>query len=69
MACGCASRMREILRMNGHVLEEDGVWRRPDDPFEVPDERIEEEHFKVLIETINSRLFGQRAANFLKRIT
>lgn len=65
MACGCASRMRTILRMSGYTLE-DGEWTKGD--HQIPDERIEEDHFRVLIETMDHRLFGAKARAFTKRL-
>lgn len=67
MACGCAKRMRNILRLAKYELEEDGVWRKNGGP-EFPDDRVEEHHFKVLIETLQSEVFKGKADNFMNRI-
>ena len=67
MACGCASRMRSILKLAGYTLD-DGVWRKEGAP-EFPDDRIEDDHFIVLIEALSNELFGERATNFLRRVT
>lgn len=66
MACGCAGRMRTILRLSRYEQGEDGIWRKDD--HEIPDAEIETDHFRVLIETMERRLFGQRVANFQKRL-
>lgn len=67
MACGCAGRMRLILKQIGYQLE-DGVWRRsPDDP-EFPDTRVEEEHLRVLIETMGREIWHGRAQRMLRRL-
>ena len=66
MACGCASRMRRILRLSGYSLGDDSVWTKGD--HQIPDERIEDEHFKVLIETMETKLYGVKAALFNKRL-
>ena len=66
MACGCASRMRTILRMSGYSLGDDSVWTKGD--HEIPDERIEEDHFRVLIETMEQGLYGAKAALFARRL-
>ena len=68
MACGCAKRMRNILRYTGYTLEEDGVWRK-DGEMEFPDSRVEEDHFRVLIETLSSEMFGKKAADFMRKVT
>ena len=66
MACGCARRMRTILRMAGYSRGDDDVWTKGD--HEIPDEKIEEEHFKVLIETMEQTLWGAKRAAFSKRL-
>ena len=66
MACGCASRMRTILKMSGYTRGDDDVWTKGD--HQIPDERIEEEHFRVLIETMDNNLFGAKARAFSKRL-
>jgi hypothetical protein len=57
--------MRTILRLYGYTLE-DGEWTKGD--HVVPDDRIEEEHFKVLIETMEKKLFNPKAKAFAKRL-
>ena len=65
MSCGCAGRMRKILERAGYELEA-GVWVR--DGHEIPDDRVEEEHFKVLIETLERRLVADRLNRFFERV-
>lgn len=67
MACGCAGRMRKILANFGYKLE-DGVWRHPDLEQTFPDARIEDDHFRVLIETMEQKLQNTRAANFMRKL-
>jgi hypothetical protein len=66
MSCGCASRLRGVLRLGGYTLGDDGVWRK-EGHNDIPDARVEEEHFRVLIESLSDRLFHARAANFLRK--
>ena len=68
MSCGCANRMRRVLVEFGYTLDPDQVWRRAGDSQEFPDSRIEEDHFRVLIETLSAKLSGVRTANFLRKI-
>ena len=65
MACGCARRMRTILE-KAHYELEDGVWRKDD--HEIPDDRVEEKHFKVLIETMGRELSASRVTTFFKTL-
>ncbi len=65
MACGCAKRMRGILKLAGYTLA-DGEWTKGD--HVVPDDRVEEDHFKVLIETMEKGLFATKAQLFTKRL-
>lgn len=65
MACGCAARLRTVLRLAGYTLA-DGEWTKGDKVF--PDVRIEEDHFKVLIETMSEGLFSKKAQLFTKRL-
>lgn len=68
MACGCAGRMRLILKKLGYE-KRDGVWSRgPEDP-QFPDERVEEKHLRVLIETMSNQMWNQRAALFSSRFS
>ena len=67
MSCGCAGRMRSVLKLNGYSLDADSVWRREGHP-DYPDARVEEEHFRVLIEAMSDAAFGLRAANFVRKI-
>lgn len=67
MACGCAGRMRRILHTLGY-RQRDRVWRRgPEDP-EFPDERVEEEHFRVLLESMHGEYMRARLSMFQRKI-
>lgn len=66
MACGCASRMRTILRRSGYQLGDDEVWRKGD--HEIPDAKVEDEHFRVLIETLEVQLLRPRVKAFMERL-
>ncbi len=65
MACGCAQRMRGILKLAGYKLD-DGVWTKG--VHTVPDDRVEEDHFRVFIESMSTELFGARASAFMRRL-
>lgn len=65
MACGCAQRMRGILKLAGYDLYE-GIWTKG--VHTVPDDRIEEEHFRIFIETMGKELFATRAQRFTQRL-
>lgn len=65
MSCKCANRMRGILRLAKYELN-DGVWEKEGrDP--IPDSRVEEHHFKTLIETMHIETMSSKAVNFIKR--
>lgn len=69
MSCGCAKRMRWVLRQAGyHFDPADSVWKKEGALQEFPDSRIEEDHFRVLIETLADEMAGNRAANFLRKL-
>jgi len=63
--CGCADRMRGILRTAGYTLV-NGEWIKGD--HTVPDDRVEEDHFRVLIETMGAGLHRARAQLFTRRL-
>lgn len=65
MGCGCASRMRNILRQTGYTLTE-GVWTKG--VHTVPDDRLEEDHFRVFIETMEKSVFAEKARLFTRRL-
>ena len=65
MACGCAQRMRGILKLAGYTLV-DGEWTKGG--HMISDDRIEEDHTKVLIETMEKGLFAARAKLFSQRL-
>lgn len=67
MACGCADRMRSILKLDGYTLEGEYWVKEGRESFE--DSRLEEDHFRVLIESMSEKLFGRRALNFTRRVT
>lgn len=54
--------MRSILKLRKYELGEDGVWRKDGSEHEIPDDRIEEEHFKVLIETMSAEALRAKAS-------
>jgi hypothetical protein len=60
--------MRWILHKAGYDRRRgDNVWRRgPDDP-EFPDDEVEEEHFRVLIEAMAHEVWRKRAILFDRR--
>jgi hypothetical protein len=61
--------MRWILGQQGYELDPtDEVWRKEGAP-EFPDSRIEEDHFRVLIEAMLTRVFSKRAADFARRVS
>jgi hypothetical protein len=55
--------MRAILSKCGYELGDDSVWRK-DGTQDIPDARVEEEHFKVLIETMGSEIHRETAQRF-----
>jgi hypothetical protein len=61
--------MRWILHRVGYKRDQgDMVWRRgPDDP-EFPDERVDEEHFRVLIESMAHEMWSRRAKLFSRKM-
>ncbi len=64
--CGCADRMRDILDHFGYTLA-DGLWTK-EGRKTFPDARIEEDHFRVLIESMADEAMRSRAANWLRKI-
>ena len=58
--------MRSILKLAGYKLDSDEVWRK-EGAQDFPDARVEEDHFRVLIETLSEQLFHRRATNFLRK--
>ena len=69
MACGCASRMRTVLRLSGYTIDhslDNPVWEKGD--HKIPDAEIESDHFRILIETIERKLMGGKARAFSKRL-
>ncbi|MHC4702675.1 MAG: hypothetical protein ACYTFQ_19100 [Planctomycetota bacterium] len=58
--------MRGILHMAGYSLD-DGVWTKEGYDSYL-DARIEEDHFRVLIESMWSELTHSRAATFLRKV-
>ena len=67
MSCGCAKRMRGILHARGYKRDENGVWRKEGSEHAIPDDRVEEEHFKVLIETMVSETMSWRVNRLMNR--
>lgn len=65
MGCGCAGRMRNILRQTGYTLADD-EWSKGD--HVIPNSRIEEDHFRVLIETMEKSVFAEKARLFTRRL-
>lgn len=65
MGCGCAGRMRKILRQMEYTLVAN-EWVKGD--HMIPDARIEEDHFRVLIETMEKGLLRKRAQLFTRRL-
>lgn len=60
--------MRRILKWAGYELDlRDEVWRKDGEP-EFPDSRVEEDHFRVLIEAMQTKAFKHRATNFVRRL-
>ena len=69
MSCGCAGRMRSVLVTLGYRLDHArGVWTKDGAAQEFPDSRVEEDHFRVLIESMSDQLLGARAANFMRKV-
>lgn len=65
MGCKCADRMRGILKLVGYVLD-GGEWTKGD--HVIPDSRIEEDHFRVLIETMEAGFLRKKAQLFMRRL-
>lgn len=57
--------MRNILRKTGYTLTE-GVWIKG--VHTVPDDRIEEDHFRVFIEAMEKSVFAEKARLFTRRL-
>jgi hypothetical protein len=53
MACGCARRMRKILKAAGFILEADGIWRKEGRP-EYSDMAVEDDHDKIILEVVEN---------------
>jgi hypothetical protein len=60
--------MRTVLRLAGYTLDPDAVWRKKGAAQDFPDARVEEDHFRVLIETLSDQLLGARANRFLRKL-
>lgn len=67
MACGCAGRMRRILHTVGYRVVA-GEWRRGENDPVFPDSRVEEDHFRVLIEAMHREVVGAKVARFMRKI-
>jgi hypothetical protein len=59
--------MRNVLVQIGYRLDHDRMVWFKEGGREFPDSRIEEDHFRVLIESMRDELFRAKAANFLRK--
>lgn len=53
--------------MRGYEKGEDEVWRKEGSEHEIPDDRIEEDHFRVLVETMVGETYRARVGRLLQK--
>lgn len=50
MGCGCADRMRRLLRRHGYEFDaETGVWEHPETGSRFTDRYVERNHARLLV--------------------
>ena len=68
MSCGCSGRLRYLLQKMGWARDPHSAEWRKDGHEPIPDERVEEDHFRVLIETLWHEAMVARAQVFKRRL-